>query len=404
MSAVDELKESKQGRLRPARVVACSACAILLAVGLAVASSMGLRMLRAATFMNSLTYGPPPLVLRAYSRAVRRTPVTTDLWIQGRGGPLEIRVMVPKDSPDAPMIVLVHGFATTGIRDGLLNAFAQRLCWMGLKVVMPDIKSEKLLRMDRSAVTDVDDAIRWSAMNSGQKVSVLGVSFAGGLVITAVTNPEYADYVKMTFSISGYNSINRLGKYYLRDDVRGPNGQRYSGTPVPNALTPIALQYLDELIPRKDIEPLSNAIRTMVGQKGSSDSPQTDSLSADQRALLNDLLNGRTPEMRARYRALLERHRTDLACISPMGKIHDVRGSLFILHGYADETIPVGEAEWTRAEGIHQRNVKVLMTSWINHSVLVPRSAFEDKFRVVYFVSEMLDEALHPVSLPPAKG
>ena len=152
-----------------------------------------------------------------------------------------------------------------GIRDGLLNAFAQRLSQSGLKVVMPDIKSEKMLRIDRAAVGDVDDAIRWSAISSGQKVSVFGISFSGGLVVSAAANPDFADYVKTTLCISGYNSIARVGLFYLREDVRRPDSQRYSETPAPNALTLIALQYLDELVPREDIGPLCECSASQFG-------------------------------------------------------------------------------------------------------------------------------------------
>jgi pimeloyl-ACP methyl ester carboxylesterase len=373
--------------------------AIVLLLLFAFAAGLGLQFLRAALLMYGMTYAPSPLIVRAYSRAFRRDAITRDVWIRGRRGLLEVRVMTPKDLPNAPTIVLVHGFAPGGMRDSLLNALAQRLCRSGLRVIMPDIKSEEILRIDRTAVNDVDDVIRWSATSSGQKVSVFGISFSGGMVITAAANPEYADYVKLTFCVSGYNSIDRLGRYYLHDDVRGPDGKRYALTPLPNALAPMALQYLDELVPPKDVEPLSNAIRTMVGYADSPSASRTVSLTTNQRLLLDDVLNVKTPAMRARYPALLERHRAELAYISPMGKIREIRGPLFILHGYADETIPIGEAEWTGAEGIHQSNVKMLKTSWVNHSVLIPRAPLRDKFEVVYFVSEMLDEALRPSPL-----
>jgi hypothetical protein len=404
LSTADEVEENKLDGLRPARVIAYSACAILLAVGLALASSLALRIMRAASLMYGMTYATSPLIIRAYSRAFRQTPVTTDLWIQGRGGPLEIRVVSPKDLPNAPIIVLVHGFAPDGIRNGLLNAFAQRLCWGGLKVVMPDIKSEKLLRIDRAAVTDVDDAIRWSAMISGQKVSVFGISFSGGLVISAAANQDFTNYVKTALCVSGYNSIARVGVFYLHEDVKGPDSQRYSETPPPDALALIALQYLNELVPPDDTGPLSEALRTVFSQRGSPNALTMASLTAQQRELLDDLLNVRTQAMRARYHAVLERHRAEWDYISPMGKISNLHGSLYVLHGYGDQRIPTEEAEWTRVEGEHKSDVNVVISPWINHSILVRRTSFREKLRVMYFVSKMLDEALHPVPLAPANG
>jgi len=404
LDAVEEVKENKLSGLRPVRVTTYSVSAILLAVGLALAFNWGFRVLRAATFMYGMTYATPPLIIRAYSRAFRHSIVTNDLWIQGRGGPLELRVMAPKDSPNAPIIVLVHGFAPRGIRDGLLNAFAQHLSQSGLKVVMPDIKSEKMLRIDQAAVGDVDDAIRWSAINSGQKVSVFGISFSGGLVVSAAANPDFTDYVKTTLCISGYNSIARVGLFYLREDVRRPDSQRYSETPTPNALTLIALQYLDELVPREDIGPFTNALRATLAQGGTLEVPAVLALTESQRILLDDLLNVRTQAMRARYHTVLERHRAELDYISPMGKISQLRGSLYVVHGYGDRRIPTEEAEWTRAEAAHNGNVKVIISPWIDYSVLVPQAPFREKVRLVYFMSEMFDEAVDPVPLQRVKG
>jgi dienelactone hydrolase len=370
---------------------------------LLLAGMWGFRMMRAASLLYGMTYASPPLILRAYSKAFRHVPVTSDMWIQGRRGPLELRVMTPKDLPDAPIIVLVHGFAPNGIRDGLLNAFAQRLCRSGLKVVMPDIVSEQRFRIDQDAVTDVDDAIRWSAMTSGQEVSAFGISFSGGLVVSAAADPDYAPYVKTTFCVSGYNSIARVGRYYLHEEVRGPDSQRYSETPPPDALAIIALQYLDELVPGEDVAPMANALRTILSQRGSINAAVTDPLTVQQRTLLDDLLDVKTQRMRDGYHMVLERHRAEWNSISPMGKINQLHGSLYVLHGYVDPRIPTEEAEWTRAEAEHRSNVKVVISPWINHSVLIRKTPLREKLRVVYFASQMIDEAVQAVPLPKAK-
>jgi hypothetical protein len=49
----------------------------------------------------------------------------------------------------------------------------------------------------RLRVEDVDDVVRWSALTSGQQVSLFAISYSGGMVITAAAVPEFADYVKM---------------------------------------------------------------------------------------------------------------------------------------------------------------------------------------------------------------
>lgn len=238
---------------------------------------------------------------------------------------------------------------------------------------------------------------------SGGKVSVFGISFSGGMVISAAANPDYTDYVKLVFCVSGYNSIDRLGRYYLHEDVRDPDSHRYTVTPPPNALAPMALQYLDELVQPADVAPLSAALRMIVLFNRTIDTLPAGSLTQEQHTLLDDVLSVKTPAMRLRYQAILERHRAELAAMSPMGKINQVHGSLYVLHGDTDRTIPSAEAEWTREEARHKSNARVLISPWIDHAVLVPQVSFREKLRVVHFVSEMLDEALHPVPLQNVK-
>jgi pimeloyl-ACP methyl ester carboxylesterase len=326
--------------------------------------------------------------------------MTTDFVIQGRRGPLQIRMLTPKNLPDAPIIVVVHGFAPTGNQDGLLNVLAVRLCRSGLRVVMPNITSEASRRMSPTAVSDVDDAVRWSAMTSGQQVSLFGISFSGGLVISAAAQPNYEDYVKMVFCISGFNSVDRLGRYYLHDRVTAPDGQPYGATPTPGVLAPMALQYLDELVPANSVGPLIEPLQAILANVPSEEAATEAQLTPAQRELLDDLLNIKTEAMRERYHALLERHRAELAAISPMGKIQRVHGALYVLHGAVDTTIPRGEAEWTRAEALHKANARFLITPWVHHAILDPHAPYLEKLRAGYFVSQTLDTALRPSPLP----
>ena len=362
------------------------------------------RFSRAASFLYAMS--PPPQRIRVINalKKLQHDSVTTDFWIQGRRGPLQIRMMTPKDLPHAPIIVLVHGFAPTGVEDGGLNLLAGGLCRSGLRVVMPNVVSEEKIRINTTALSDVDDAIRWSAITSGEKVSVFGISFSGGMVISAAADPDYTDYVKMVFCVSGYNSIDRLGRYYLGDEMRKPDSSRYAVTPPPNALAPMALQYIDELVPPEEVSPLSEALRMIVFDHRSIDTLPAGFLTPQQHARLDEVLRPTTPAMRRRYQAVLESHGAELAAMSPMGKINEVHGSLYLLHGTLDATIPSAEAEWTRKEALPKANAEIVISPWINHAVLVPQVPFREKIRVVYFVSKVLDEALHRVPLQRSKG
>jgi pimeloyl-ACP methyl ester carboxylesterase len=389
---IDHKKRREPLRISLWRLTAtCVLLTLLLLAGI-----FGFSMLRAASIVSTR-----PILLRAYSKVFRHQPVVTNFEIAGRNGRLQIRMFTPQHVYNAPTLVLVHGFTPRGNNELGLNAIASSLCQLGLRVVVPNIESEQMFRMSETAVEDVDDVVRWSALTSGQQVSLFGISYSGGMVITAAAVPEFANYVKMIFCVSGYNSIDRLGRYYLHDDVRDPASQPYGMMAPVGLLAPMALQYLDELVPPNDVKALSEPLRLI--SHGASPAEVAQPLTKEQRDLLDDLLSVKTEEMRTHYHTLMERHRAELAAISPMGKFNEVHGSLYVLHGYLDPFIPRGEAEWTQQETLHKTNVKVLITPWFHHALLEVHAPYWEKLRVAYFVSQMLDTALWPSPLPTRK-
>jgi pimeloyl-ACP methyl ester carboxylesterase len=366
-------------------------------------TAFGLTILRSASILYGISVHRPPLVVRAYVKIFRHFPTMSETSIQGRSGPLQLRIYTPNDAGTVPTLIIVHGFAPDGNHNEGVNTIAVLLCHLGLRVVVPDIPSERRLKMSRTAVTDVDDVVRWSAVTFGEKVSLFGVSYSGGMVISAAADPEYADYVKMIFCISGYNSIDRLGRYYLHDTVIDPNSRPYTETPDRGALAPMALQYLDELVPSEDVETLARVLTLIASNVSPEKAADAAALTSAQRLLLNDVLSVKSDQMRARYHSLMERHRDELAAISPQGKINNIRGSLYVLHGDVDPTIPKGEAEWTKKEALQNVNVRLLITPWMHHVFLDVPVPYREKIRVAYFMSHVLDAALERSPLPAGK-
>ncbi|HEX6772577.1 MAG TPA: alpha/beta hydrolase [Acidobacteriaceae bacterium] len=366
---------------------------LLFVLIFAGATIFGFRMTRAAALIYSLTNAPRSAPVKVYSRFFADQSTVSEFWIQGRKSRLRIRMLTPKGAPNAPMIILVHGFVREGAQNPVISALAEGLCKSGLRVVVPYIESEQNFRIEPAAVDEIDDVVRWSAKASGEKVSLFGISYSGGMVVSAAANPGYSDLVKMVFCVSGYNSIDRVGRFYLHDGAAGPDGKPYAVVPDAGALTAMAMQYVDDLVPPEDIQPMLAGLHAIAANR-------RPAVTGGQSAMLDDLVHVNTPEMRARYRAVLDRHHAELAYLSPAGRIQQVHASVYVLHGAVDDIIPSTEAEWTQAEASHQRSVKVIITPWMHHAVLAPYVPPQEKVRVVFFVSQMLDEALNRVPEP----
>jgi hypothetical protein len=155
-------------------------------------------------------------------------------------------------------------------------------------------------------------------------------------------------------------------------------------------LAPMALQYLDELVPANDVEALSEPLRLISHGGSPAEVAEAQPLTKEQRDLLDDLLSVKTEEMRTHYHALMERHRAELAAISPMGKFNEVHGSLYVLHGYLDPTIPRGESRVDTARNTAQNQCENFDYAGDASRPSGGSCSVLGKLRVAYFVSQML--------------
>lgn len=355
-------------------------------------------LLRAASVIYGLSLTAPPLIVRAYTKFSRHIAAETDFSIPGKNGPVPLRVIYPRDHPNAPIVVLAHGLAPEGYRDGLLNVLAFRLAEIGLRVVIPNLSAEQHRLMRSSDTDDIGATIQWSTAISRQRVSLFGISFGGGLAIDTADRPEYAGLLKLVFSDAGYNSIDRLGHYYIGERVNRPDGRPYSESPPELGPLLMAFQYLGEMVPAQDVPVFTKVIfGHALSQSGGPAPP--DALTPSQRLLYDDLRTVGSPAMREKYHRLLERHRIELAAISPYRHMNGLRAPLYILHGLDDNSIPPGEAEWTLSEVPPGAEVHVLITPWITHAILRGHVSLREKIRIGNFVCQVLNAAFRPAPL-----
>ena len=350
-------------------------------------------LLRAASLVYGLSPGPPPLIVHAYMKFFRHSIAESDFSVPGRNGPVPVRMIFPRDDANAPIVVLVHGLAPEGYRDGLLSVLADRLARIGLRVVVPNLSSEEHRLMRPADLDEIGAAVRWSAAASGQRVSLFGISFGGGLVIATADIPQYANLIKLVFSDAGYNSIERLGRYYIGERVDTPDGRPYPELPPGSGPLLMAFQHLDEMVPAPDVLALDKLILSQALNHSGGPASPADVLTPAQNRLYDDLRTVHSPAMREKYHRLLERHRNEMAAISPHGHMRGLRAPLYILHGAADNSIPAGETLWTATEAPSTARVHILLTPWVAHAVLSGRVSWREKLRVGNFVSEVLNAA-----------
>jgi pimeloyl-ACP methyl ester carboxylesterase len=356
---------------------------------LSLAGSYGFRMIRAVSVFAFLQQKPRPL--RVYDRYFGYRSVFTDASIPSPGGSIEVRIYKPDGKDNGKPILMVHGLVPYGNRDGYLDAVANNLAEMGYMVVLPNIPAETHYEMRTSDLAVIADTIRWTAQTTGQKVSVLGVSFGGGLAIPAVMQPSVKGDVKLIFSLSGYYNLDSIARYYLHDPVYDPSGHLYPGEPSGPLL--ILSPYLSELVPPGDLGPLQRELEVLKRNQGrhlTNQDATAASLTPVERAELRHLEAVDTPQVQQRYMQILRRHRDEIAALSPSSVIKRLDVPLYILHGDADTVFPEGEIEWMRKDVAGNRNVHILVTPWIGHALIGQPSTVGQKLEVAKFGADLL--------------
>ena len=177
-----------------------------------------------------------------------------------RGGELTARWYMPAERSARPVLI-VPGVHAGGIEEPRLVAFARDVASMGHPVLtarLPDLTQYSIT----ARTTDmIEDAAQWLAAQrehaaADGRVGVMGISFAGGLSIVAVSRPALKDRVAFVMSFGGHGDLPRTLRY-LCTGVQ-PTGDRRP--PHDYGVAIILLGVADRAVPSGQAEPLRNAI------------------------------------------------------------------------------------------------------------------------------------------------
>ena len=275
-----------------------------------------------------------------------------------------------------------------------MSVFASRFASVGFQVFVPTVLGSFRTQMLPSDLVVIDDVIRWTARNTGQQVTVCGVSFGAGMAIPAAAQRSVVGDVKMIVSFSGYNDLGSIARYYLHERVNDPNGNAYVGQLAGPLF--ITSPYLKELIPLRDVPAISSAVNRLDDNGGHplpSDDPALLRLNSDQRQEFDELQKVNTARMRQLYLDALVRHSAELAAISPSSVVKDLGIPLFVLHSTNDPTFPEGEIEWMRQEAAGNPNVHIFLSPWFTHVAVGLPATMWEKLRVINFCAHIFSQA-----------
>ncbi|HEX6764878.1 MAG TPA: hypothetical protein VF103_05355, partial [Polyangiaceae bacterium] len=203
--------------------------ALLVVALAALAAEPMTRLARAAAFLSDLAAPPAKTPNGSPSNPGERV-VEEDVRVAGRNGPIRARLYFRADEPRGRGIVIAHGVHHDGIDERRLVAFARALARTGHVVLTPELAELADYRITASGVDVIRDSVADALSRrdhvEGERVGLIGFSFAGGLALVAAEDSRVAQRLDFVTSVGGHHDLARVLRFLARNRIETPSGVR----------------------------------------------------------------------------------------------------------------------------------------------------------------------------------
>jgi len=150
------------------------------------------------------------------NREARTVVVQPRHQVSTRYGDVPARLYVPEGT-SRRTVLLVPGIHSMGIEEPRLTALADDLAGAGVKVMAMALPDLQAYRITPRATDVIEDAVTWMSkrpdLAPDGRVGIVGISFAGGLSISAASRPSIRDKVAFVLSFGGHGDLSRVMRY-----------------------------------------------------------------------------------------------------------------------------------------------------------------------------------------------
>ncbi len=332
--------------------------------------------------------------LNAPLKVMATEPVRTeDVLLQTAAGPVSARLYVPARHAHAPGLVVFHGVHHLGLNEPRLMSFARAMAACGLEVLTPELPDIKDYRISDRSVGVIGASTVWFAQRQGRPVSVMGLSFSGGLGLVAAANPLYRPSMKLVFAVGSQDAMERVATYYRTGEAPRPDG---STELLPaHEYGPLVLEYehVEEFVPSPDVEGIRGVLRAHLYEDKDAEEAAMERLSPRQQAEAAELMDAGSGTVRAMLHTSELRHQKEFAGLSPETHLGQLTVPVFLLHGEADNIIPAAETLWMASELRTTTLQAALVSPVLSHIDMEKTPSGWDEWRLVHFMALVLHAA-----------
>jgi dienelactone hydrolase len=328
--------------------------------------------------------------LRFETRSVR----TEDVSIPTPDGTLRARLYIPVGVKHPKGMVVVHGIHHLGMDEPRLVNFARAVAGSGLEVLTPQIDSLADYHVDKDSIPMIGESSAWLDDRLGDhKVTVTGISFAGGLSLMAAVDAPYASHLRALVLMGAYDDLARVSRFLATGVQELPDGTSEPHPAHDYGASVFVYAHLSQFFPAEDLDAAHEALRDWLWEEPDKAKVAMEKLSPPARETMDALLNRRIDEVRPRILGAIQADEAELAAISPHGRMDGLRVPVYILHGSGDNIIPPAESLWL-AKDIPRVEVRdVLITKAFSHVDPEKDATLGEELKLVKFVGDVLRAA-----------
>lgn len=316
---------------------------------------------------------------------------TQEITLPTTHGSVRARLYTPSGMSHPRGMVLVHGIHHLGIDEPRLVSFARAAAGVGFTVLTPEVTALADYRVDGASIATIGESPAWLQQRLGTgPVTLVGVSFAGGLSLLAASDPRYAPHIRALFLMGAYDDLGRVSRFLATNQAELPDGRWVPYTAHDYGAAVFVYSHLDQFFSAGDLDVAHGALRDWLWEQPQDALALLPRLSPAGRAIMEILLARQIERLRPRLLEAINTDQSQLAAISPEGKLGDLRVPVFILHGATDDVIPSTESLWLEKEIPRPYLKEALITPAFSHVDPDKSSTWSDELRLVSFLADVL--------------
>jgi pimeloyl-ACP methyl ester carboxylesterase len=314
-----------------------------------------------------------------------------DVVIPSAQGSVRGRMYIPRGIAHPRGMVLVPGIHHLGIDEPRLVNFAHAVAGSGFSVLTPEVAALSDYHVDGASISTIGESAAWLQQRLGTgPVTIVGISFAGGLSLLADCDPRYAPHIRALVLMGAYDNLARVVRFLATSRAEFPDGREEPYVAHDYGAAVFVYSHLEQFFPPSDLPVAHDALRAWLWERPDDAQALLPRLSPAGRATMEILIARHIEQLRAKLLDAIQADDAQLIAISPQGKLAALGAPVFILHGATDDIIPSTESLWLEKE-IPKSNLRAaLITPAFSHVDPDQHAALADQLRLVEFLAGVL--------------